>query len=122
MAEEKQHINSYALFVGIMITFSSFVYGYSGAIIATTLTQPSFQKALGLDTAPNKESLIGAINGLFYAGGVVGSFIAVYVSNRWGRKPATAAGNLLLMVSNAVMTGSYNAPMFIVFRFLAGIG
>lgn len=122
MAEEKQHINSYALLVGIMITFSSFVYGYSGAIIATTLTQPSFQKALGLDTAPNKESLIGAINGLFYAGGVVGSFIAVYVSNRWGRKPATAAGNLLLMVSNAVMTGSYNAPMFIVFRFLAGIG
>jgi MFS family permease len=120
--EEKIHVNRYAWVLSIAITFSSFAYGYAGAIIATTLTQPSFQKSLGLDTASNASSLIGAINGLFYAGGVVGSFISGWVSNRWGRKTATALGNGLLVIAGAVMTGSVNAAMFICFRFICGLG
>jgi MFS family permease len=122
IGEEKAHINLYALSLSTIITFSSFAYGYSGAVIATTLTQPSFNKSIGLDTAPNADSLIGAINGLFYAGGVVGSFVSGWVSNRWGRKVATTLGNILLVISGAVMTGSVNAAMFICFRFVCGVG
>lgn len=120
--EEKIHVNRYAWVLSIAITFSSFAYGYAGAIIAITLTQPSFHKSIGLDTASNASSLIGAINGLFYAGGVVGAFISGWVAKRWGRKIATALGNLLLVIAGAVMTGSVNAAMFICFRFVGGVG
>ncbi|KAF9891927.1 hypothetical protein FE257_002890 [Aspergillus nanangensis] len=114
--------NAYAIGMSIIITISSFAYGYAGAIIATTLTQPSFHKSMGLDSAPNAHSLIGAINGLYYGGGVVGAFIAGWMSNRWGRKISTTVGNILVLVAGAIMTGSVNSAMFIVFRFVSGVG
>ncbi|KAL4802969.1 general substrate transporter [Aspergillus unguis] len=120
--DERPHVNRYALAMSTAITFSSFAYGYAGAVIATTLTQPSFNETMGLDTASNADSLIGAINGLFYGGGVVGAFVSGWVSNRWGRKAATALGNLLVLIAGAVMTGSVNPAMFICFRFVSGLG
>lgn len=115
-------VNRYAAATSVMITTSSFAYGYAGAIIATTLTQPSFFETMGLNTASDSDSLIGAINGLYYAGGVFGAFIAGWVSNRWGRKLATTLGNILVLIAGAIMTGSVNPAMFICFRFVSGIG
>lgn len=105
-----------------MISFSSFAYGYAGAIIATTLTQPSFSSTMGLDNRSNEESLVGAMNGLYYAGGVFGAFIGGWLSNRWGRKISAVVGNVFLLISAAVMTGSVNVAMFITFRFFSGVG
>lgn len=120
--EETLHINRYALAMSAVITFSSFAYGYAGAVIATTLTQPSFKETMGLDTSSIADSLIGAINGLFYAGGIFGAFTSSWVSNRWGRKAATILGNIFVMIAGAVMTGSVNPAMFICFRFISGLG
>lgn len=105
-----------------MIAFSSFAYGYAGAIIATTLTQPSFVAAMGLDKASNEASLIGAINGLYYAGGVFGAFTGGWLSNKWGRKFSAIVGNIILLLSAAVMTGGVHVAMFITFRFCSGVG
>ncbi|KAJ5444681.1 Quinate permease [Penicillium daleae] len=106
----------------IMIALSSFAYGYAGAIIATTLTQPSFVTAMGLDKASNQASLLGAINGLYYAGGVFGAFTGGWLSNKWGRKISAIVGNIILLISAAVMTGGVNVAMFITFRFCSGVG
>lgn len=105
-----------------MIALSSFAYGYAGAIIATTLTQPSFVTAMGLDKASNQASLLGAINGLYYAGGVFGAFTGGWLSNKWGRKISAIVGNIILLISAAVMTGGVNVAMFITFRFCSGVG
>ncbi|KAH8802545.1 general substrate transporter [Xylogone sp. PMI_703] len=122
LTSERQHVNLYSICVICFITLSSAAYGYAGSIIATTLTQPSFNKYMGLETAPNAESLIGAMNALYYAGGIFGSFLAGWTSNRFGRKFSAIIGNVLLLISGALLTASVNPAMFIVFRFMSGLG
>lgn len=120
--EKKQHANLYSICVILFISISSAAYGYAGSVIATTLTQPSFQEYMGLKTAPNAESLIGAMNALFYAGGVFGAFFAGYISSRFGRKWSATLGNLQLLIAGALLCGSVNPAMFIVSRFISGSG
>lgn len=119
---KKQHVNVYTAAVVFFITLSSAAYGYAGSVIATTLTQPSFITHMKLDTAPNAESIEGAMNALFYTGGVLGSFFAGWSSKKFGRKFSTGFGNALLVISGACMTASINPAMFIAFRFVSGFG
>lgn len=120
--EREQHVNHYSIAVIFFITLSSVAYGYAGSIIATTLTQPSFTASMGLATRSNSVALISAMNSLFYAGGICGSFVAGWTSNKYGRKASSTMGNLLLFVSGALLTGSVNPIMFIAFRFFSGLG
>ncbi|KAJ5717725.1 hypothetical protein N7488_003371 [Penicillium malachiteum] len=119
---KRQHINLYTVTVLFFITLSSAAYGYAGSVIATTLTQPSFTKHMKLDTAPNAAAITGAMNALFYTGGVFGSFFAGWSSKKFGRKFAAGFGNALLLFSGALMTASVNPTMFIAFRFFSGFG
>lgn len=119
---KKQHVNVYTAAVVFFITLSSAAYGYAGSVIATTLTQPSFIAHFKLDTAPNAESITGAMNALFYTGGVLGSFFAGWSSKKFGRKFSAGFGNGLLIISGALMTASVNSTMFIAFRFFSGFG
>ncbi|KAJ6110223.1 hypothetical protein N7486_002458 [Penicillium sp. IBT 16267x] len=119
---QKQHVSLYTVIVILFITLSSAAYGYSGSIIATTLTQPSFTAHMKLDTASNAESITGAMNALYYTGGIFGSFFAGWSSNRFGRKFSAGVGNALLLISGALMTASVNPAMFIIFRFVSGFG
>lgn len=77
---------------------------------------------MGLDTASNADSLIGAMVALYYAGGVAGSFCHGWMSNRYGRKASVSAGMVFVLLSGALLTGSVNPAMFIVFRFFSGWG
>lgn len=120
--ERKQHLNLRIFFTIAFITIGSAAYGYSGAIIATTLTQPSFVAHMGLATAPNASALIGSINALYYAGGAVGSFVSGWMCDSQGRKWTVATGNVLVLISAALLTASVNPAMFIVFRFVSGFG
>jgi MFS family permease len=97
-------------------------YGYTASIIGTTLGQPSFIKAMKLDTAPNAAALIGVMNALFYVGGFIGTFLSSWMAERWGRKVAILTGMTIILVSNALVAGSINITMFIAFRTLAGMG
>ncbi|KAF2494594.1 MFS transporter [Lophium mytilinum] len=118
----QQHVNPYSVGVILFIALSSVAYGYSGSVIATTLTQPSFNEKMGLDTAPNAAALIGAMNALYYTGGIFGSFLAGWTSDKYGRKFSIGLGNALVLLSGALMTASVNPAMFIVFRFCSGLG
>jgi MFS family permease len=120
--ERKSHVQPYTIWVICFMTMGSASYGYAAAIIATTLTQPSFNKYMKLDTATNADSLIGAMVGLYYAGGVVGSFCHGWMCNAYGRKMSIVTGMLFVLISGAFLTGSVNVAMFIVFRFFSGWG
>lgn len=104
------------------VCWASAAYGYAGSIIATTLGQPSFYVYMGLDTNPNAAALIGAMNGLFYAGGFIGCIVIGKLADRWGRKVSIYIGIGFILVSTALLAGSVNIAMFIVFRFFQGVG
>lgn len=103
-------------------TLGSITYGYCACIIATTLGQPSFIAAMGLDTASNASELMGAINGLFQAGGLIGTLVCSVAADRLGRKKAIFIASCLCVIGGALQAGSAHVGMFIAARCLTGIG
>jgi MFS family permease len=54
------------------------------------LGQPSFITYFDLDTRPDATDLISTTNGIFQAGGVIGTLLLPIVADRWGRKMGIA--------------------------------
>lgn len=100
----------------------SLTYGYSSSIISTTLGQPSFLAYFELDTRPNSTQLQGAINGLFQAGGLFGSLSCIGSADRLGRKKSILVACLVTIVGGALQAGSVHIAMYLVFRFVTGLG
>lgn len=114
--------NRRVLFILVLLGFGSASMGYAASIIATTLTQPSFYVKLNLTNATNLTALIGATNGLFYAGGAFGSIFSGYVAHKYGRKISAGTAALTILISSAIICGSTHIAMFITFRFFQGYG
>lgn len=118
----RRHYKWSTVFHVIGISWGAAAQGYGASIIGTTLGQPSFLEYMGLDTASNASQLIGAMNSLFYIGGLFGAFAAGYFSDVYGRKAVIMGGSALILVATALTAGSVNIAMFMVFRFFVGMG
>ncbi|KPM38696.1 hypothetical protein AK830_g7864 [Neonectria ditissima] len=91
-------------------------------IIATTLGQPSFLSYFGLDTRSNAAALLGAINGLFQVGGLIGALSCTVTADSLGRRKAMALASLFGIIGGGLQAGSVNVGMFIAARFITGVG
>ncbi|KAL6792876.1 general substrate transporter [Trichoderma sp. SZMC 28012] len=114
-----------ALFRILIVAFvalGSVTYGYCSSIIATTLGQPSFIAYFELDTRPNATQLEGAINGLFQAGGLFGCLSCIKSADYFGRKRAILFTSIIALIGGALQAGSVNIAMYLVFRFVTGLG
>ncbi|KAH8700743.1 general substrate transporter [Talaromyces proteolyticus] len=109
------------LIVGF-VALGSLTYGYCSSIISTTLGQPSFLAYFALDTRPNASQLEGAINGLFQAGGLFGSLSCIGSADMLGRKKAIFIAALVSLIGGALQAGSVHIAMYLVFRFITGLG
>ncbi|KIW77784.1 hypothetical protein Z517_07617 [Fonsecaea pedrosoi CBS 271.37] len=118
----KKTLTLYNVAILCYVGLGSASYGYAAAVIGNTVGQPSFIRYFDLDTRSNGDGLIGAMNGLFQAGGFFGALITPWLSDRWGRKSAIAWGAVWCIVSGAFMAGSVNIGEFILFRFVSGLG
>ncbi|OQU95567.1 hypothetical protein CLAIMM_01752 [Cladophialophora immunda] len=116
----RQKLNAHTCAVLAVLGFGSLTYGYTASIISTTLGQPSFTEYFDLATRSNGTDLISTMNGLFQAGGVIGTLLLPTVADKYGRKWACAVSAILAIISGAIMAGSVNVGMFIAFRFVAG--
>jgi MFS family permease len=65
----------------------------------TMLGQPTFSEYFQLATRSNGTDLLSSINGLFQAGGVIGTLLLPTISDKWGRKWALA-----LVYSSIIIT------------------
>jgi Sugar (and other) transporter. len=77
--------------VVLFASFESLFTGYSLAVFAFTLGQPTFYSSLGLEQNPAAprysytNDIIGASNGIFFATGFFGCFLAAWAGIRLGR-------------------------------------
>lgn len=106
----------------LFVALGSLTYGYCASIISTTLAQPSFIVYFDLAARPNAAALEGAINGLFQAGGLVGALACSEVADWLGRRKALFIGATLAVIGGALQAGSVNIAMYIVMRFVTGLG
>ena len=108
----------------IFVTLGSFSYGYSASIIASTLGQPRFLDYFGLVVAknPNANALLGATNGLFQTGGVLGALLVGPIADRFSRRGAIVVASSILCIGGTLQAASQNIGMFLAVRTFTGIG
>ncbi|CAG9950264.1 unnamed protein product [Clonostachys rosea f. rosea IK726] len=102
-------------------------FGYPSSIIGPVLGEPSFLQAMGLVDSSGipsakQNQLIGAINGVFQAGGFIGILMTSWILDRYGRKISSIYCALLGLLGGSILCGSRNVTMFIIGRFFAGAG
>ncbi|KIL85037.1 hypothetical protein FAVG1_11910 [Fusarium avenaceum] len=113
-------VTGYNILIIAFATFGSITYGYCSAIIGSTLGQPSFLSYFGLDTASNAPALIGAINGLFQGGGLLGTLMFGALADKIGRCKAMFCASILAVIGGGLQAGSVHLAMYLVARFLTG--
>ncbi|RVX73875.1 hypothetical protein B0A52_02765 [Exophiala mesophila] len=118
----RKRLNAYNAWMILFVSIGSLCYGYTANVISATLAQPTFITYFDLDTRPDATALLSATNGIFQTGGVLGTLSLPLFSDRFGRKGGLAISAMLCLVSGAVLAGSVNMAMFLVFRFFAGAG
>lgn len=59
---------------------------------------------------------------MYYVGGAVAAFGVGFVAERYGRKWAIAWSAIITLISGALLAGSVDVAMFVVFRFVSGAG
>ncbi|EXJ76827.1 hypothetical protein A1O3_10472 [Capronia epimyces CBS 606.96] len=116
----RRHFGAKLVFTIVFICFGSSSFGFSNAVIGSTLGQPSFMSTMGLDTATNASSLISAILSMFYAGGFFGAFCHALLADRYGRKVSASVAASIMIIAAAICTGSNNIGVYIAFRFFCG--
>jgi MFS family permease len=118
---EKGPVKAKTFWMVLTMCMASASMGMTASVISTTLGQPSFIKKMALD-GPNGASLTGAVTSMFYVGATWGAFVHGWFANRYGRKPSIIFAVGVITVSQALLAGSVNVAMFIVFRFFLGWG
>lgn len=117
------HYTAYNIRIILILTLGSLTYGYGLSVISNTIGQPGFLAYFNLAAnATYATQIIGAVNGIFSAGGAVGCVTVAWTSNRFGRKWSMNVGSVVCIVGGALQAGSIDAAMFIVARFITGWG
>lgn len=107
-----------------LVVFSglgSFTYGYVSVLAGSIIGLPSFFPYFGIDTTTDHgNSLLGAMNGLFYGGAAIGCWLIALMADGLGRKRCLQIVAALCVLAGAIQAGSVHIAMFLIGRFLAG--
>ncbi|KAL2858501.1 putative sugar transporter [Aspergillus pseudoustus] len=115
-------VSTYNILIVFTAALGSFTYGFDSAIIGSVFGLPSFFSYFNLTlNEAGSASIIGAANGLFAGGGMIGAAINGWLADRLGRVRAIQIPCMLGVIAAAIMGGSVHVAMFLVGRCLAGI-
>ncbi|KAK5047302.1 hypothetical protein LTR84_006824 [Exophiala bonariae] len=106
----------------LFVALGSLTYGYCSSIISVTLGQPSFITYFELDKRANASDLLGTINGVFQAGGFIGTLSCLGTADWLGRRKALLAAAICTILGGALQAGSVNIGMYIAMRAITGMG
>ncbi|KAH8686244.1 general substrate transporter [Ilyonectria robusta] len=117
----------YNVTVVCFAAFGSLFTGYSLAVFAFTLGQPTFYSSLGLEQDPtvpgysHTNDIIGASNGVFFGTGFFGCFLAGWAGNRFGRVNGFRIAAITGIIGGVLQCASQSPAMFLVSRAVAGL-
>ncbi|KAJ5465930.1 general substrate transporter [Penicillium desertorum] len=118
--------NKYNFLIVFFVALGSFTYGFNSAIIGSILGLPSFLNYFDLSTtganAEDGNRLIGATNGLFAGGGIIGCLVVPSLLSSLGRRLTIQITAIVCVVSAALQTGSVHIAMLLIGRFINGVG
>lgn len=117
----------YNVSVVLFAAFGSLFTGYSAAIIVATVGQPTWYKSLHLESDitasgySHTTTIIGASNGVFFAGGTIGCIIGGWLGDKLGRVNGFRVAATVGIIGAAIQTGAANQAMYLVGRVITGL-
>jgi MFS family permease len=119
--------NLFNFWVVIFVALGSMSCSYGMSVISSTIGQPTFYTYFNLATQgepgySRTTALIGAINGLSSVGSVFGAGFTSWAADWAGRKRNIQMGALVIILGGGLCAGSVNMTMFLIARFIAGLG
>ncbi|KAK4870073.1 hypothetical protein LT330_005127 [Penicillium expansum] len=103
---------SYNLLVVLFVALGSFTYGFNSSIVASFTALPSFYAYFDLSSSGPRagytRQMVGAMNSLFAAGGLIGALSLGYLANKVGRKIAIQIICVMSLAATIVSTASVN--------------
>jgi sugar porter (SP) family MFS transporter len=124
----RRHSTIYNKLLNVFVALGSITYGYCNAIIGFTIGQPGWYEFLSLVATPGEPGyshtthVIATVNGLFSAGGAVGSLAVMFGGDRVGRKMVIVIGAGFSVLGGALQSGADSLGMFYAGRFITGVG
>lgn len=110
----------------LALTLGSLTYGYTFSITSTTLGQPGWYLFFDLSSEATgskysyTQAITGTMNGLFCAGGFLGSIFIGWSCDAMGRKNSLWIASPLAILGGALQAGAVHIGMFLIGRFIGG--
>ncbi|BCR88819.1 putative MFS sugar transporter [Aspergillus chevalieri] len=120
--------STYNRLVTIFVAIGSLTYGYCTSIISSTIGQPGWYTYFNLpaEGEPGYASIttpvVSTANGVFSAGGAVGSLFIMWSCDFFGRKANIQFGAFFSLFGGALQAGANSLKMFQAGRFICGLG
>ncbi|KAK6604249.1 hypothetical protein H4I95_06152 [Botrytis cinerea] len=117
--------NRYNNIIVIIVSLGSFTYGFCSSIVGSLTGLPAFYDYFDFSNtgaqAGYTSSMLGAMNSLYAAGGLMGCAIAGWLADKVGRKVSIQLITTACILAAAFTTGSQNVAMLLSGRALQGI-
>ncbi|KAJ5887866.1 hypothetical protein N7495_007907 [Penicillium taxi] len=110
------------ILVTLCCTFAalgSFLFGYDSGVISSSIEQDAFLHRFGHNGLSDAAS--GGIISSYTGGAIVGSLLASYISDAWGRRMVMFIGGSIATLGAALQGGATALAMLIAGRFIAGL-
>ncbi|KAI3584180.1 general substrate transporter [Fusarium oxysporum f. sp. albedinis] len=119
-------VNQYNVAVVLFTAFGSFAYGFNSSIIASATGLPSFWSYFNLTTSGPRAAwsiqMIGGMNSLYSAGGLIGCLTVGWLADKLGRKRSIQIICAICVGASIFTTASVNIGMFLAGRGIQGLG
>ncbi|KAJ5587147.1 uncharacterized protein N7459_002912 [Penicillium hispanicum] len=119
-------VNTYNLAIVFFVGLGSFTYGFNNSIMGTVQGLDSFYQYFDLSsTGPRASyttSIIGTVQGIFYAGGIIGCGIVAWLADKVGRRLSIQITCAICIISAIIQAASVHIAMLLVARFFNGVG
>ncbi|KAK1144416.1 hypothetical protein N8T08_005569 [Aspergillus melleus] len=128
MGKSGTQTSTYNKLVSIFVAIGSLTYGYCASIISSTIGQPGWYSYFDLPAegesgyASITTPVVSTANGVFSAGGAVGTLFIMWSCDFFGRKVNIQLGAFFSMFGGALQGGANSLEMFQAGRFVCGLG
>ncbi|KAK5459528.1 hypothetical protein LTS15_003656 [Exophiala xenobiotica] len=114
--------SAYNVAVILFAAFGSLFAGYGLSVIVSTVGQPTWYSSLDLEpTSSHTTAIIGAANGVFFAGGFFGCLVAAYTVEKLGRLNGLRLAAVIGIIGAAIQTAAVNQGMYLAARVITGL-
>src|SRR5215813_6530242 len=115
MGKTQQYNSFYILSISFISALGGYLFGFDFAVISGAL--PFLREQFGLN-----EYWEGFATGTLALGAIAGCVIARNIADKFGRRPGLLIAASIFMISSLAMAFAPALNIFLVARFLAGVG